>query len=93
MRTSRVIQLLALTLCLTLAVPGAALAASFGEFAGGVKTLTGAAKDVKDMNSEEKQETKKSAPATKKQAKPKQESQAAPQKQSAPKKEQRVRGG
>ena len=92
MRISSITALLVLTLCLTLTAPCVALSASFGEFTSGVKTLTGAAKDVKDIKNGEKkeQEPEKAAPSSKKTA-PKKES--SKRQQPVPEKESRVRGG
>lgn len=73
-------------LCVSLLLPGAALASSFTDFANGVKTMTGAAKDVNEINKDNKQpqaQKAKSAPKKSKNTK----------KAPAPKAETRVRGG
>lgn len=80
-------RLLALAMCMLLAVPCAASAASFGEFASGVKNLTEAGKDVHSITkgNDDKQEVKQ-APANQ----PKKKTSS---KKSAPRNTERQRGG
>ncbi|MEG2173284.1 MAG: hypothetical protein RRY29_08490 [Desulfovibrionaceae bacterium] len=95
MRMSRATSILSLALCLVLGTAGAGLAASFGEVAGGVKTLTESAKDVNDISKDQKQtpqagvSSQKSSKKASDCSKPAKSTKRAP----APKQEERVRGG
>lgn len=94
MNIRKPVSMISMALCFVLLTAGASMAASFGEIAGGVKTLTESAKDVNDIKKDQNQtpqsdvSTQKSTPkssqkSTKKSSSPKK---AAPQ-------DSRVRGG
>lgn len=95
MNASKVMRALAVLGCLAMVMPGAAMSASFGEVAGGVKTLTEAGKDVNDIKQSNSGQSapQKQKPAMQKKAEKKQPAAKKQSPRRAAPQNDRVRGG